>query len=442
MSDVFVSYKRDDLAVVSRLVEALRAEGLGVWWDQDIPPNAAWEQTIERQLATARVVLVAWSPAAVASENVKAEARWARRRGRLLQVFLESCEPPLFFGERQGLDLHGWSGAPSAPIFKALVLAVSEGRVEGGPDPSPPTHRSGEASYGASASPQLSPTFPDGTVLNGLFVVRRFVDGGNIGEVYEGANVTTGERVAIKTFRPHIAALPALREGLLREMHVLTRLGHPAIAPHRLAAREPTYGALYLVSEFIDGIPLDTLIGEMIAPEAKVRAATRRLAQGLKHAHEMGVIHRELNPSNIIVPGGRLDQCKIIDFGISEDFDTALATAVAGRRSYAAPEQVSSPRGEVGPWTDVFSLGAVMLALATGRRLELEPVDHAADPSHAPPGLRPLLAGMLAPNPDDRFRSMDAVLSSLEQPVGRGGRVALSEAGAGKVRRARRSRPR
>ncbi|HXQ16422.1 MAG TPA: toll/interleukin-1 receptor domain-containing protein, partial [Caulobacteraceae bacterium] len=65
MSDVFISYKRENLAAVNRLVEGLRAEGIGVWWDQDIPPNAAWEATIEQQLAVAKVVIVAWSPAAV-----------------------------------------------------------------------------------------------------------------------------------------------------------------------------------------------------------------------------------------------------------------------------------------------------------------------------------------------------------------------------------------
>jgi adenylate cyclase len=127
MSDVFISYKRENLAAVNRLVEALRAEGIGVWWDQDIPPNAAWEATIEQQLAVAKVVIVAWSPAAVASENVKAEARWARQQGRLLQVFVEACEPPLFFGERQGVDLKHWAGAASDVGFRNVLEAVRKG---------------------------------------------------------------------------------------------------------------------------------------------------------------------------------------------------------------------------------------------------------------------------------------------------------------------------
>src|SRR5271168_2856337 len=127
MSDVFISNKRENLAAVTRLVEALRAEGVSVWWDQDIAPNAAWEATIERQLGVAKVVIVAWSPAAVASDNVKAEARRARQQGRLLQVFVEACEPPLFFGERQGVDLKHWSGAASNAGFQTVLEAVRKG---------------------------------------------------------------------------------------------------------------------------------------------------------------------------------------------------------------------------------------------------------------------------------------------------------------------------
>jgi hypothetical protein len=70
------------------------------------------------------VVVVAWSSAAVASENVKAEARHARQQGKLLQVFLEACEPPMFFGERQGVDLVGWTGLADDRRFLTLAEAV------------------------------------------------------------------------------------------------------------------------------------------------------------------------------------------------------------------------------------------------------------------------------------------------------------------------------
>ena len=111
MADVFVSYKREDLPAVHILVAGLRRCGLSVWWDQDIRADEPWELTIERELEGAKAAIVAWSPASVASENVKAEARRARGQGKLVQVFIAPCDPPLFFGERQGVDLKHWSGA-------------------------------------------------------------------------------------------------------------------------------------------------------------------------------------------------------------------------------------------------------------------------------------------------------------------------------------------
>lgn len=124
MSDVFISYKRENLAAVQHIVEGLRSAGLSVWYDQDIAPDAPWEATIERELEAAKVVIVAWSEAAVTSENVKAEARRARNQGKLIQVFVEACSPPLFFGERQGVDLSSWSGNAGDNRFQATLAAA------------------------------------------------------------------------------------------------------------------------------------------------------------------------------------------------------------------------------------------------------------------------------------------------------------------------------
>jgi tRNA A-37 threonylcarbamoyl transferase component Bud32 len=443
MSEVFVSYQRENIGAVSRLVEAMRAEGLTVWWDQDIPPNAPWEETIEHQLSVAKVVIVAWSPSAVSSDSVKAEARWARQQGRLLQVFVEACEPPLFFGERQGVDLRTWSGVTSDRSFRLLlesvrdvlaaapVQAVSNVTAPGGLEP--------RRSFGrvtpdeAAARKTTSGVLPEGAVLNGLFEVRRLIARGDLAAVYEGVNITTRERVAIKSFHPNIVDSPAVRDSFLREMLALTRLNNPAIANYRMAAREPTLGVLYIVHEFVDGIVLETLIGQVTAPEPKLRGLIRRLAEGLKHAHDLGVLHRMLAPENIIAPGGRLDACVIVDFGLAEHFDALPAPQMAGIR-YAAPEQFGDADGEVGPWTDVYSLGLVMLALATGIRpapvsalSDAEARGRAgADLSKAPRKLRPLFAGMLAPGPKLRFRSMDDVLSALDERPTRGKRLGAS----------------
>jgi TolB-like protein/Tfp pilus assembly protein PilF len=133
MADVFVSYKREDSAKVRRLVAALRDAGFDVWWDEDIPASAPWEATIEKALAEAKAVIVCWSPASVLSENVRSEARVAREDGRLVQVFVKPCSPPLFFGERQGVDLADWRGRSDDPRVDEIIECVAAITKEGLP---------------------------------------------------------------------------------------------------------------------------------------------------------------------------------------------------------------------------------------------------------------------------------------------------------------------
>lgn len=135
---MFLSYKREDAPRVRKLVSALRDNGLDVWWDEDIPPSAPWEATIEAALANSTAVIVCWSPASAASENVRSEARVAREDGRLIQVFLKACSPPLFFGERQGIDLTRWRGNAEDPRITKLAESIRKaevGEVIGGERP-------------------------------------------------------------------------------------------------------------------------------------------------------------------------------------------------------------------------------------------------------------------------------------------------------------------
>jgi TolB-like protein len=124
MADVFLSYKREDAAKVRKLVDALRDDGIDVWWDEDIPPSAPWEATIEKALADAKAVAVCWSPESVKSENVRSKARIAREDGRLIQIFVKACSPPLFFGERQGVDLSNWRGRADDPRIATIADGV------------------------------------------------------------------------------------------------------------------------------------------------------------------------------------------------------------------------------------------------------------------------------------------------------------------------------
>lgn len=137
--DVFICYKSDDKTLVEQLVSRLRYDKFAVWWDADIAPGAPWEATIEKCIAASKIVVVCWSARSVTSDNVKAEARYARDRGKLIQVYLDGTSSPMFFGERQGLGFAGWDGDDGARCYQDLVVAARRLMLEVGSEQSTST---------------------------------------------------------------------------------------------------------------------------------------------------------------------------------------------------------------------------------------------------------------------------------------------------------------
>src|SRR3954466_2443399 len=110
MSDVFVSYARNDEPHAERVAEALRAHGFEAWRDDELPAHRAYAEVIEERLASAAAVVVLWSSEAAKSQWVRAEADAARNSGTLVQARLDACVPPIPFSQIQGADLSGWNG--------------------------------------------------------------------------------------------------------------------------------------------------------------------------------------------------------------------------------------------------------------------------------------------------------------------------------------------
>lgn len=140
MSDIFVSYKKDDRAVAERLVTALRATGKDVWWDDALTPHEAWDAMIERQIAAARVVLVLWSPRSVHSDWVRSEAHYAQDHHKMVPVMVEHCSIPLAFMLRQAVDLSDGKFDDSNPNWIKLLAwigAVQAGDADAIPDQLP-----------------------------------------------------------------------------------------------------------------------------------------------------------------------------------------------------------------------------------------------------------------------------------------------------------------
>ncbi len=265
-----------------------------------------------------------------------------------------------------------------------------------------------------------------GTLLNNIYEVRSFLARGGMGEVYAGVNVNTDERVAIKVMLPQLAADPKVQAMFRKEARILTELAHPALVRYRVLAQEPHLDLFYIVTEFIDGQSISDLLGKLRPSSDELKALTRRLADGLAAAHAHGAVHRDMSPDNVLLPQGRLEHAKIIDFGIARESNlphqTIIGDSFAGKLAYVAPEQFGDFGRQIGPWTDIYSLGLVVLALAAGQAVDMgvtlvEAVDRrreGVDLSPLPEALRPVFQRMLAPDPAHRFQTMAEVIEALD----------------------------
>jgi serine/threonine-protein kinase len=266
-----------------------------------------------------------------------------------------------------------------------------------------------------------------GDVLNHIFEVKRFIARGGMGEVFEGCNINSDERVAIKVMLPSLAADPNVVSMFRKEARTLTRLQHEALVQYRVLAQEPQLGVLYIVTEYVDGVNLSDVLGTLNATPEEMTGLLRRLASGLRAAHALGAIHRDISPDNVLLEGGKLSGAKIIDFGIAKDLDPGSATIVgdgfAGKLSYVAPEQLGAYGRDVGAWSDIYSLGLVMVAVAQGRNVNMggtlfDAVEKRRDGPNidaVPEILKPVIEAMLRPDPKDRLRSADEVLKMLDR---------------------------
>jgi hypothetical protein len=124
VTDLFVSYKREDRAKVEPLVRLLREEGYVVWWDPEITAGERFDDVIGNQLEAASCVIVGWSKLSIGSRWVRDEADFALKRKKLVPLSLDGAEPPLGFRSIQTADLSDWAGAKDDARIKNLLAGV------------------------------------------------------------------------------------------------------------------------------------------------------------------------------------------------------------------------------------------------------------------------------------------------------------------------------
>jgi adenylate cyclase len=171
MSDIFISYARPTAVHARRVAEALRARGLGVWLDEQLPVHRAYGDVIEERLAAARAVVVVWSEAATHSAWVRSEADAARALHKLVQLTIDGAKLPMPFEQIQCADLRGWLGEPTHPAWQSVLASVDdllrrgEPEVPNAPAESPPDARRASSSSVSHISQDVRPGLAAAPVL-------------------------------------------------------------------------------------------------------------------------------------------------------------------------------------------------------------------------------------------------------------------------------------
>ena len=272
---------------------------------------------------------------------------------------------------------------------------------------------------------ELQPTgglFQVGDLVNNTYRIEALLGRGGTSDVYRARSEISGRVVAIKVLRAEFAGDLDYLSLLTREEEI-REIRHDAVVRYSENHKTPE-GHVYLLMDYVDGPGLDRKLREGGMSAEDLLVVCRRVAGGLQAAHTRNIVHRDLSPDNIILKNDDPAQATIIDFGIAKDTNPGAETIVgnefAGKYAYAAPEQLA---GRSDPRTDIYSLGALLLACFRGRKPEIgaNPMEvlkkkgEPLDLSGVPEPLRALLARMTHPDPAKRFQSAAEVIAAIDR---------------------------
>jgi hypothetical protein len=260
----------------------------------------------------------------------------------------------------------------------------------------------------------------DGPQRIGDYVLLRGLGRGAMGSVYLGRS-RGGRPVAVKVARAELAESPAFRERFRREVAMARSVGGFWTAA--VVDADPDAERPWMATEYVVGPTLQQAVethGPL--PEMSVRRLAAGLAEALVAIHAAGLVHRDLKPSNVLLAA---DGPRVIDFGIARALEHSALTeagVVFGTPGFLSPEQVVG--SAIGPQSDVFALGAVLVYAATGRgpfgdgatsALVYRVVHQDPDLSHVPLALVPLIVPCLVRDPHHR-PTPERLLATIDVP--------------------------
>jgi serine/threonine-protein kinase len=201
----------------------------------------------------------------------------------------------------------------------------------------------------------------------GDYQLLEHVGQGGMGIVFRAKQISLGREVAIKMIQRNRLNSPEDHQRFLAEAEATARLEHPGIVQvYEVGEFE---GTPYFSMQFIRGETLAQRLQNGPLPQRQTALLMAAVSRAIDYAHKQGILHRDIKPSNIILDEG--GTVRVTDFGLAKFFGTndnlTRTGAILGTPSYMSPEQASGRSSQLGPTSDVYSLGTVLYHLLTGR---------------------------------------------------------------------------
>lgn len=267
-----------------------------------------------------------------------------------------------------------------------------------------------------------------GQVVGDRYRLVESIASGGMGDVWRAVDETLDRCVAVKMLQPRLVTDAGFGERFRREARAMAALRHPGVAQvydYGEVSRSGAPVLAYIVMECVQGQPLSQWIAEVGRLEvAEAMSIGAQTARALQAAHDAGVIHRDVKPSNLIIePDGHV---VLVDFGVAVTQEAVSLTGtnqVVGTALYMAPEQIA--KNEITPAIDIYALGAVVYHCLAGRpphqgetalavalrHLEEEPPPL---PEDVPEAVRRLVATAMAKEPAHRFPTAAAMATAAQ----------------------------
>ena len=186
------------------------------------------------------------------------------------------------------------------------------------------------------------------------FVLGKLIGSGGFGKVYRARMQSDGQIVAIKFLRKAFWKDQAARESFVREISIASDIEHPGIIRY-LGFGESPHGGPYILSKWIDGRSLETVDSPS---ENQFATWLQQICDAVETIHAAGLVHGDLTPSNILIDSH--DRAIVTDFGFSQTSQENRSAVLGGTLGFAAPEQLDSSFGTIGPKTDIYAIGGLI----------------------------------------------------------------------------------